>query len=225
MKKRIRVVADLREKGSPVSRHLEELVTVEYRRLSVGDYVVSDDMAIERKTAPDFMKSLFDGRLFDQAKRLSESYLTPIMIIEGDLARTSRKFRTQVRAALISLALDYGIKPIYTQDPRETAETLAYLARKVFYSRGGQRILVHKKPKLSSVPEWQVYIVQSLPNIGPKLAVRLLEMFGSVERIFTASISELSRVPGIGEKRALYIRKILQSKWYGPADRRRSTIL
>ncbi|MCE4617416.1 MAG: helix-hairpin-helix domain-containing protein [Desulfurococcales archaeon] len=225
MEKKIRVIADLRERNTSVTKYLEEMVMVEYKQLTVGDYIISDDIAIERKSASDFVKSLFDGRLFDQAKRLSEAYLTPIMIIEGDLNKISKRFRNQARAALISLTLDYGIKIIYSQDPRETAEILAYLARKVFYSRGGQRILVHKKPKLSSISEWQLYIVQSLPNIGPKLAVRLLEMFGSVEKIFTASISELSRIPGIGEKRALYIRKILQSKWQGTNRRKPRSIL
>ena len=71
----MRIYVDEREKNSGVPEILRGLgVTVIYRKLDVGDYVVSDRTAIERKSAGDFIRSIIDGRLFDQCRRLSEVY-------------------------------------------------------------------------------------------------------------------------------------------------------
>jgi len=71
--------------------------------------------------------------------------------------------------------------------------------------RGEKRIL--------SLPEMQRYIVESLPYVGPSLAVKLLRHFKTVEKIFTASEKELARVEGIGEKRAREIRRVLTAEY------------
>ena len=54
------VIADYREKACRVPSLLEALgVKVFYRNLTVGDYVVSESHAVERKTAKDFVASLY----------------------------------------------------------------------------------------------------------------------------------------------------------------------
>ncbi|MDI6751929.1 MAG: helix-hairpin-helix domain-containing protein [bacterium] len=59
----------------------------------------------------------------------------------------------------------------------------------------------------------QIYILQGLPGIGPKLATNLLDHFGSIEKIFTAPCEELIKVSGMGRKKAEGIRKIVSSKF------------
>ena len=50
------VYADSREGNSKVIRHLTEMeMDVKIRSMAVGDYQVSDEVAIERKTAKDFV--------------------------------------------------------------------------------------------------------------------------------------------------------------------------
>ena len=44
---------------------------VRLARLRVGDYLINDQVLIERKTIVDFAASLVDGRLFPQAARLA----------------------------------------------------------------------------------------------------------------------------------------------------------
>ena len=55
------------------------------KNLEVGDYVVSDRVAVERKTAQDFVASIIDPErnLFRQIADLSRSYERPVLILEG----------------------------------------------------------------------------------------------------------------------------------------------
>jgi Fanconi anemia group M protein len=73
------------------------------------------------------------------------------------------------------------------------------------------QIRTDKKPV--SLWEQQLFIVESLPNIGPVNAKNLLQHFGSVEKVLNASESELQEVDGIGEKTAKNIRKVVESEY------------
>ena len=73
------------------------------------------------------------------------------------------------------------------------------------------QIRTDKKPV--SLMEQQLFIVESLPNIGPVNAKNLLLHFGTVSNILNASESDLQEVEGIGKKTAKEIRKVLDSKY------------
>ena len=73
------------------------------------------------------------------------------------------------------------------------------------------QIRTDKKPV--SLWEQQLFIIESLPNIGPVNAKNLLQHFGSVEKVINASESELQEVEGIGKKTAKNIRKVVESKY------------
>src|SRR3989337_4157601 len=60
---------------------------VEVRKLPICDYVVSDRCGIERKNARDFISSMKDLRLFNQAREISACYEKPILALEGHLQR------------------------------------------------------------------------------------------------------------------------------------------
>ena len=50
--------------------------------IEVADYVLTDDIAVERKSVPDLMGSLQSGRLLQQIEALDKKYLTPVLLIE-----------------------------------------------------------------------------------------------------------------------------------------------
>jgi DNA excision repair protein ERCC-4 len=50
--------------------------------LEIGDYVVSNDIVIERKTVPDLIGSFADGRLFKQCTHMLQHYSTVILLLE-----------------------------------------------------------------------------------------------------------------------------------------------
>jgi len=221
------VYADVREERSGIPALLESMgVRVVRKQLPAGDYIVAGDIVVERKSATDFAHSLFDGRLFNQAARLSESYQVIVYVVEGDpfRLRRYRSRRPQLTAALVTLIVDYGARVIYTLDEEHSAQVIAALARRTV--EGPRRgVVIHKKPRLSSTREWQLYILQSFPGIGPKTAEKILERFGTIEAFINASISEIAKIPGIGEKKAEQIKRIVLARYSRDAGKKpRSTL-
>ncbi|MEB3816488.1 MAG: helix-hairpin-helix domain-containing protein [Desulfurococcales archaeon] len=223
---RIRIYADVRESRSGVIEELEKLgVLVLKKQLPLGDYLVSEEAVVERKTVKDFASSLVDGRLFDQASRLGEAYQDIYYIVEGSPRYLSRwgDEGHQTLAALVSLIVDYRAHVLWSEGPTTTAYLLYQLARRYQQERGGASIVVHRKPRLSTISEWQLYILQSFPGVGPKTARAILERFGSLERFCTSPLSELSSVEGLGERRAEKIKAILVTP-YKPQKKRRGSL-
>ena len=209
--KRYKIVVDYRELKSNVVKYLSEMgIYSEPLKLDVGDYIINEEICIERKSVEDFLASIIDGRLFEQVKNLKENYKRPIMIIEGEGLYSLRNINPDaIRGALLSILVDYNVPIIFTKDEKETSLFIYLLVKREGEDR--QYRIVHKKPK--DLKEIQERIVASLPNINTVLARRLLRKFKTVERIFTAKEYELMTVEGIGEKIAKEIRKVLTSKY------------
>jgi ERCC4-related helicase len=209
----VKVIADHREANSGVVAELSRLgVDVELAALPHGDYILSERVAVERKTVNDFASSIIDGRLFDQASTLKEAFERPLMVIEG-FSPPARDVRPEaLMGALGSLLVDYGLPIVWTRDSSETALLLASIARREQAEKKRlPRIRCERKPP--SVRELQEYIVAGLPYVDSTLAKRLLRKFKTVEGVFTASAGELKSVEGIGEKKSKLIRDILTSRY------------
>ena len=207
------VYADSREGNSKVIRHLSEMeIDVKINSMAVGDYQVSDEVVIERKTAGDFVSSIIDKRLFKQARELSEEFKKPLIILEGDDLYNGMINPNAIRGSIASLALDFGISIIPTRNSQDTA---AMIKRIAIREQHGEKVPISirtdKKPV--TMMEQQLFIVESLPNIGPVNAKALLEHFGNVSSVFNASENELQEVEGIGEKTAKNIREVIDSKY------------
>src|SRR5438045_4678952 len=84
------ILADHRERAGGVVSYVEGLdgVRVEWAHLLVADFLLGDGVAVERKGARDFVASILDRRLFDQAERLLDSYERPLLVLEGDPLNT-----------------------------------------------------------------------------------------------------------------------------------------
>ena len=203
------IAIDDRELRSRTARRLYELgAKLDSKRLYVGDYVLSSRCCIERKNSDDLESSIIDGRLFSQAVDLCEAYSSPIIAIVG--SEFSRLDPKAVRGALSSLAVDFRIPSFTFSSEEELAEFLfALAAREQAANRGPPRIQTSRKE--ISKEDMQRLVVESLPSVGPIHAKALLEKFGSVKAVFSASEKELMGVEGIGEMRAKKIRQLIDS--------------
>jgi Fanconi anemia group M protein len=65
-----------------------------------------------------------------------------------------------------------------------------------------------RKPKRHA--SRRLFVLQGLPGVGPALASRLLDHFGSIERVVTAEESALADVRGIGTRKAALIRELVR---------------
>jgi len=201
-KLRITILADDRERQSQVIEYLSDMpdVAVEIARLPTGDYLADNRLLFERKTLNDFAMSIIDGRLFKQVARLANNRYKPVMILEGtgkDLTKIGIR-REAMQGALISISLIYGIPVLRAMNSYESARLIRYAALQIraiaggeFSNRGGYQ------PKTKS--KKQLFILQGLPGIGPNKAKKLLDRFGSVEKIISASIEELQLIDGISK--------------------------
>ncbi|VVB67476.1 3'-flap repair endonuclease Xpf [uncultured archaeon] len=169
-------------------------VEVTLKSLEVGDYVVSERVAIERKTASDFVASIIDPQrnLFRQIADLSRTYAKPILILEGRDLYASQISPSSIQGALASVAVDFGVPIIPTEDQNETVQVIALLAARE--RKEGREPKVHGHKTARTLKEQQEYLVSAIPTVGPTVARNLLRHFGSIERIITASEEELRQV-------------------------------
>ena len=209
------IVVDSRELSSTVPRELLEFgIVSKPKMLDIGDYLVSDRVCVERKTAEDFVGSMIDGRLMDQMKNLN-TYARPCLIIEGEGLYSKRGVHPNaIRGALASIVLDFKVPTIFTRDERDTAAIIAAMIKREFLDER-REIQIRSDKRLSTPSEQQESIVAGLPNVNIVLARRLLSEFGTVQKIFNATQKELEKVQGIGKKTAKEIVNVLKEKYEG----------
>lgn len=203
------IYADLKE--IRILRELENLnVEVKIKSLVVADYQISQEVAIERKTDKDFISSIMDKRLYKQAKELVENFKKPLIIIEGTNLYSSSVHPNAIRGAIASIALDFGIPIIPTRSPEDTAAMIYRIAlREQKQTQPDIQLRNEKKPLTTW--EQQLFIIESLPNIGPVTARKLLEEFQTVKAIVNASEEDLKKIEGIGNKIAQRIIRVVNS--------------
>ena len=197
----IHITADNREKNSGVPDLLRnQFVNVQMAQLSVGDYMINDEIVIERKTKEDFIQSLMDGRLFAQCAKLRKTGMIPLFIVEGNPYKTGHHISpTAIKGALLSINLSWQIPIIKSSGKEDTADILIMAAKQEIHSSYFIR-KSGKKPKKKQ--NLQHFFIQGIPGVGPTLAHKLLKHFNTNEKIIMADIQTLTKVEGIGKRKA-----------------------
>ncbi len=196
------LTVDNREQNSKVVENLSKKnIRIQTAQLSIGDYIISENSAVERKEVSDFLESVTDGRLFSQATALTDNYQQPVMILEGEGLFERRNINENaIYGALSSLACDFRIPVLFTKNEDETASLLSTMLKRK--EKKKKTSAVRKEKKSMSTRDRKKYILEGLPSISGVLAERLLEHFGSVRDVFQAEEEELQEVEGIGPSTA-----------------------
>lgn len=206
-----RVVVDKREGASSVVTKLFDAgANLEHRTLDVGDYIVSDRVLIERKTLSDLEASLLDGRLWDQIKAM-QAYPKPVMILEGEGVPT-RIAPEAYWGTLATVAQDFGVSLLRTLSSAETAQAILSIAKRE-QNREGRSIAIRHAPAPKDPQEQPVYILAGFPGIEDKLARRLLQHFGTLRGVLSASLEDLQAVEGIGPEKAQTLLTLLDARF------------
>jgi len=205
---KVKIIIDNRERNMDLLNRLAELgAELTFLQLPVGDYIVSDRICVERKSMHDFGGSIINSRLFDQIDRLSRSFAKPILIIEGNASEFMLNEQV-MNGAIASIYVKYNVQVLRSAGSEDTAELLFKIAEHEQKEEKREPVLVGVK-RAFTLSEWQELVLSSLPGVGRKLAIAMLEHFGSVHDVANASVDELMQVDKIGKKKAELIHKVL----------------
>jgi len=206
------IYIDHREHADTLRQKLIEYgFEVEQKQLNIGDYLISPDTTVERKTARDFCISIMDGRLFDQAFRLARYCETPLMMIEGKTFLTDNEVDMDlaaIKGALLTLAQTFHLPVLRTVDESDTAWHMNQLSiQRMRLGRHMGPLSAYRPKKERTKKE---YVLRALPGIGTQMAKTLLDKFGSVSSVINAPEEELLKVHGLGPKKVREIQNVIR---------------
>lgn len=204
------ILADDREKSSGIIDLLKEAdIDVIVRRLPCYDYIINKEIGVERKTGRDFLISIMDGRLFRQARIMKNRLPRPLFLLEGNPFRVDIDFTSEsIRGAILSLQAIWYIPVLFSKSKEETCQILRFIGQQDYRNASLIKLRHGYRPK--KLITRQLYMLQGFPKIGPLMANRMLEHFGSVRNVMTADREALMEIEGIGKSMADTICNILE---------------
>ncbi|MCL5949695.1 MAG: hypothetical protein M1490_04380, partial [Candidatus Bathyarchaeota archaeon] len=157
---------------------VEKGVNVKTETLEKGDYILSDQCAVERKTVQDFVYTLTRRYLFEQLFRLKDVYPKSLIVLEGYMPIVFKYSSIQpasIWGAMFNLAKN-GIAIVSTSSYKETIDFLYTAARQeqIVEKRSA---VVHAFKKCDTLSDAQVYFIASLPSIGREKATAILDSY------------------------------------------------
>jgi len=199
---------DTRERGKIIQR-LEgmEGVQLSFEEMDVGDYILPDGLAVERKSGTDFILSVVDKSIWDKVAKLKSQYDRVVYIIEGDVytARFHQK-ALDVHQAFAHLLVRQGVSVLPSPDPENSA-MLVYLLGLAGHPEGPAP---ERQAKPTKRREALLHVLAALPNVDEERAKALLKHFKSARGVFNAGVEELQAVEGIDEPTAQRIVDVLE---------------
>jgi ERCC4-type nuclease len=175
------IIVDSREANTAakiVKGLIERGVNIKTETLEKGDYILSDQCAVERKTVHDFVYTLTRRYLFEQLFRLKEAYPKSLILLEGYLPIIYKFSHIQpvaIWGAMFNLAKN-GIALVNTSSYKETIDFL-YVAARQEQIVEKRTPTVHPFKKTETLSDAQMYFVASLPNIGREKATAILKSY------------------------------------------------
>ncbi|MFW9999030.1 MAG: DEAD/DEAH box helicase [Candidatus Hodarchaeota archaeon] len=207
------IICDNRETASSVVRTLSLIgIKLKLAQLAVADYIISERVGVERKSAKDFNDSIIDGRLFTELSELREEFSRPILILEGDPFKDTNISENALYGAITAIIINLGISIYRTEDSIETAKFLYQLTKKEqSATKSSLKLRFDKAPiETSRLLE---YIVAGIPGVNSLRAKNLLKELKTLQNIFLADVPDLTKIENVGKKIAHQIYKISRYKY------------
>lgn len=219
-----RVVVDVREFRSslPSLLHGRNMETIPCM-LTVGDYVPTPEICVERKSVRDLISSFKDGRLYGQAETMLQHYKAPMLLIEFDqnkaftlepfadltaggvssLASLNPNASNDLQSKLVQLTLAFPrLRIIWSSSPYQTAEIFEELKKQQDEPDPMRAVRIGleagedaEQRTFSQVPQDMLRV---LPGITPK---NLSNITLDVESIYAlANMDETELEPLVGRE-------------------------
>jgi ERCC4-type nuclease len=208
---KIPIIVDTREKQSLIAANLlNKKANTRFEKLEIGDYLINDTI-IERKTFSDFISSTLNKRLPQQLINLKK-YPKQFLIIEGFYYNYKQEninlHENAIRGMLLSVALDFQVPIIFTENEKDTSKFLILTARK--YERSKSPISIRPSKTQKSPQEQKQFILEGFPGIGPTISKQLIKNFSSLKQIFNTSTEQLRTITQLTEDKIEKFKYILE---------------
>ncbi|KAH0424554.1 DNA repair protein [Colletotrichum camelliae] len=222
-----RVVVDVREFRSslPSLLHGRSMIIVPCM-LTVGDYVLSPNICVERKSISDLISSFKDGRLYAQAETMFQHYKNPMLLIEFDqnksftlepfadlsgslssIAPTNVSSDLQSKLVLLTLAFP-KLRIIWSSSPYQTAEIFESLKSQedepdpIAAVRAGlDKDMKAEDQSFNLEPQ---EMLAAVPGVNPKNIMRLVLATENLREVANLNERELEPMVGKEAGRQIY---------------------
>lgn len=191
-------------------------IGVKVRNYEVADYFVGNILGIEHKALSDFKGSLRGGRLFKQAYELSQNFVLPIILVDGNIEQLmfksfgrygSRWNPASLMAAVCSLYSRYKT-PVFFCGKNNLAWTITNLVLK---ATDGKAPVYEPVREKASTSDLQMRFIGSLPGLGRTRAQEILKEYETPMRALKSVKRWNKDVKGIGRKTTSKIQTVLNS--------------
>ena len=214
------VLVDYREPSYIVEslRLIDKEVEVKVVELETGDITIVGEgcTLIERKTVRDFFSSIWNNRIWGQLERLAEAkevygetVKRKMLLIHGELDFYDL---SSAIGAILECIYVYGVPVMRLCTEEELISFLKVELNREKEGKNSPLFLPTYRKFRKKEEDPRIYLLTSIPLIGPETAKNLLEKFGSIASIAISSQGELESVKGIGKKRAELIFQLVHDK-------------
>jgi len=169
--------------------------------LTVGD-IACGNIVIERKEAGDFVHSIMDGRLKEQAAKMCLNYEYKYVIIEGNPFQTDSRISTNaIIGKMTSLIVKHNIKLLYVDNPAQLAYACFSLIKKhiegEIFNPNEHQTLAYKTDNKDVLTA----MLYQIPNIGFEKAQLISNLCNHSLKTFVekATKERLMNIDGIGD--------------------------
>lgn len=209
-----RIIVDMREFRSELPALIHKRgIDIDPVTIEVGDYILSPEICVERKSLSDLIGSLNSGRLFNQAQAMTRYYKRPVLLVEFDqnkpfylqgryfLSSDGSSSSKDVAAKLQLLTLHFPhLKLLWCPSPYATAEIFQMLkaGREEPAVSQAEAITAETNPDVISErynPQIKDF-VSKLPGINTKNMYSVLNKVSSLPELLTLSKERLSEILG-----------------------------
>jgi DNA excision repair protein ERCC-4 len=220
------VVVDVREFRSalPSLLHGRSMVIVPCQ-LTVGDYVLSPTVCIERKSVRDLISSFKNGRLFNQAETMLQHYANPMLLIEfnqhksftldpfADLssaaALKNADNSSDLQSKLVLLTIAFPrLKVIWSSSPYQTAEIFEELKKNQDEPDPIKAVQIglgmDEDPTDRTFNQTPQDMLRSVPGVTNKNMSRLVLEVGNLREVANMTVDEMDPLIGREAGRRVY---------------------
>ncbi|XP_036062429.1 Fanconi anemia group M protein homolog [Onychomys torridus] len=175
---------------------------VEVCPLNGCDYIVSNRMAVERKSLSEMLNNGSKKKFIEQIQRLQSMFQRICVIVEKDREKagdTSRMFRrTKCYDSLLTALVGAGIRILFSSGQEETADLLKELS--LVEQRKNVGIHVPAVLNPSRCEPLQFYL--SIPSTSYVTALNMCHRFPSVKKMANSSPEEISTYAQVTHQKA-----------------------